>query len=56
MLYWAARALQLLGLVLLPVAMAFQLHGLPLKSMLVLAAAGVALFYLGYLLQRHAPR
>lgn len=52
MLYFIARGLQLLGLILLPVAMGLQLQGMSLRSMLVMAGTGIALFYLGYQLQQ----
>jgi len=56
MLYRLARALQLIGLLLLPMSMALQLHGMPLRSMLAMAAAGAGVFYLGYLLQERVRR
>lgn len=59
MLYKIARLLQLLGLILVPVALAGNLadvagadNRLSVKQMLVFAGLGVALFYLGYLLQQ----
>jgi hypothetical protein len=54
MQYKLGRFLQFLGLfVLLPLAMAGNLaEKLDLKEMLLLAAAGVAVFYVGWLLQQ----
>lgn len=56
MLYSIARALQVLGLILLPVAMGLQLQGMSVWTMLCMAGLGVILFYLGYLLQQRVPR
>jgi len=58
MLYRLGRFLQLLGLALLPVAMAGQIirpKEITLWHMLGIAGAGVMIFYLGWLLQRGAP-
>ena len=54
MLYKLGRFLQFLGLfVILPVAMAGNLaERLSLKDMLLLSAAGVGVFFLGWLLQQ----
>lgn len=53
MLYRFARFLQLLGLLLLPIAMAGNLaERLDLRAMLVLAGIGIGVFTLGWLLQQ----
>jgi hypothetical protein len=54
MLYKLGRFLQFLGLfVILPVAMAGNLaERLSLKDMLLLSAAGVGVFFFGWLLQQ----
>jgi hypothetical protein len=53
MLYRLGRALQLIGLILLPVAMAGNVaNDLDLRQMLTLAGAGIAVFALGWLLQQ----
>jgi len=56
MLYGLARLLQLAGLIILPVAIAGNLadERLSLKESLLLSAAGVAVFILGWLLQQGA--
>jgi hypothetical protein len=56
MLYKLGRFLQFVGLfVVLPLAMAGNiLERLSLRDMLLLAAAGVAVFYVGYQLQQSA--
>jgi len=58
-MYGLARLLQLLGLVLVPLAVAGNLaevagadNRLDLKQSLILSGFGVALFYLGWLLQQ----
>ena len=54
MLYKLGRFLQLLGLLILPIAMAGNMvdERLSLKHMLILAGAGVVVFFLGWLLQQ----
>jgi hypothetical protein len=53
MLYKLGRFLQLLGLAALPIAMAGQAaNRLEVKDMLVLTAAGVLVFFVGWLLQQ----
>ncbi len=53
MLYRIARVLQLLGLLLLPVAMAGNIaERLDLRAMLELAGIGIGVFALGWLLQQ----
>jgi hypothetical protein len=55
MLYKAGRALQVLGMIILPVAIAGNLvpdQPLDLRASLTLSAVGVAVFGLGYLLQQ----
>jgi hypothetical protein len=54
MLYKLGRFLQLLGLLILPIAMAGNMvdERLSLKHMLFLAGAGVVVFFLGWLLQQ----
>ncbi|HZV06315.1 MAG TPA: hypothetical protein VE999_14645 [Gemmataceae bacterium] len=56
MLYKLGRFLQLLGLILLPLAIAGNLvpepQGLGLRDSLSLSAVGVIVFGLGYLLQQ----
>jgi hypothetical protein len=53
MLYRFARFLQLLGLLLLPIAMAGNLaERLDLRAMLVLAGIGIGAFTVGWLLQQ----
>ncbi len=55
MLYRIARFLQLVGLLLLPVAMAGNIaERLDLRAMLILAGIGVGVFGLGWLLQQSA--
>jgi hypothetical protein len=58
MVYKAARALQLIGLFLLPFAMAGNIaEKLTLGQMLTVAAAGIVIFLAGWLLQQAAkPR
>ncbi|MCE9545069.1 MAG: hypothetical protein K8T25_06070 [Planctomycetia bacterium] len=51
------RAMQVGGLVLLPVAMLMQLmNQLALGAMLTMMIAGVAAFYLGRYIEGYAPR
>ena len=55
MLYKLGRLLQILGLILLPLAIAGNLspeRPLSLGSSLTLSAVGIAVFCLGYLLQQ----
>jgi hypothetical protein len=54
MLYKFARLLQLVGLLLLPVAMAGNMadQRLDLKQMLGLCGVGVAVFFVGWMLQQ----
>jgi hypothetical protein len=54
MLYGLARLLQLAGLVIIPVALAGNMadERLSLKEMLLLSAAGVVVFLIGWLLQQ----
>jgi hypothetical protein len=53
MLYKLGRVLQLLGLAVLPIAMAGNAaERLTLKDMLVLTATGILVFFVGWLLQQ----
>jgi predicted acyltransferase len=55
LLYKAGRALQVIGMILLPVAIAGNLvpeQPLDLRASLTLSGVGVAVFALGYLLQQ----
>jgi hypothetical protein len=55
MLYKAGRALQVAGMIILPVAIAGNLapdQPLDLRASLTLSAVGVGVFGLGYLLQQ----
>lgn len=59
MMYRMARLLQLLGLVLVPLAVAGNLadiagaqRRLSLKESLILSGVGIGLFYFGWLLQQ----
>jgi hypothetical protein len=55
MLYKLGRMLQFLGLVILPVAIAGNMaQKLELKEFLGVSAAGVAVFFVGWLLQQGA--
>jgi hypothetical protein len=56
MLYGLARLLQLAGLIILPVAIAGNLadERLSLKQSLLLSAAGIVVFFVGWLLQQGA--
>ncbi len=58
-MYGLARMLQLVGLVLVPLAVAGNLadlagadNRLDLKQSLILSGVGIALFYLGWVLQQ----
>jgi hypothetical protein len=54
--YHLGRALQFLGLLILPFAIASELVGkVGLGRSLLIAGAGVVVFYLGVLLQPPAP-
>lgn len=56
MVYKLGRFLQFLGLLILPIAMAGNVADrVALWPMLTFSAAGMGVFYLGYLLQRSAP-
>jgi hypothetical protein len=53
MLYRVGRFLQLIGLILLPVAMAGNVSNeLDLRQMLSLAGVGIVVFIVGWLLQQ----
>jgi hypothetical protein len=53
MLYKLGRVLQLVGLIVLPVAMAGNIADrVTLGNMLVLTGAGVVVFFIGWLLQQ----
>jgi hypothetical protein len=54
MLYSLARLLQLAGLIILPIAIAGNMadERLSLKQSLLLSAAGILLFLIGWLLQQ----
>jgi hypothetical protein len=54
MLYGLARLLQFAGLVIIPIALAGNMadERLSLKEMLLLSAAGVVVFLVGWLLQQ----
>lgn len=53
MLYKLGRAMQLVGLGVLPVAIAGEVAGqLALKPSLVLSAAGVLIFFIGWQIQQ----
>jgi hypothetical protein len=48
--------LQFIGLVILPIAILSELEGqLGLGQSVLLAAGGTLVFYVGYLIQPHAP-
>jgi len=54
-LYKVGRALQISGMIILPIAMAGEVAGkLDLKQMLILAGLGIVVFFLGWLLQEAA--
>jgi hypothetical protein len=53
MLYKLGRALQLVGLAVLPIAMAGNAADrLAVKDMLVLSGGGIVVFFVGWLLQQ----
>ena len=54
MLYKLGRILQLLGLLLLPIAMAGNMldERLSLRQMLILVGVGIGVFFIGWLLQQ----
>ncbi len=53
MVYRLGRLLQLVGLVLLPIALAGNVtNDLDLRQMLALAVVGMGVFFLGWLLQQ----
>ena len=53
MLYKIGRFLQLVGMIVLPVAIAGQVaEKLTLKTFYILSAAGVVIFFIGWLLQQ----
>jgi hypothetical protein len=61
MLYRVGRLLQLIGLILLPIAMAGNFaemagmeNRLDLRESLILSGIGIALFYLGWRMQESA--
>ncbi len=55
MLYRLGRFLQLLGLVILPVAISGNVaEKLDLRQSLTLSGAGIAIFFLGWLMQQNA--
>jgi hypothetical protein len=59
MLYRIARGLQILGLLILPVGVSGNLarpDEITVKTSLLIALAGMAVFGLGWLLQQKAPR
>jgi hypothetical protein len=57
MLYGVSRLLQLVGLILLPVAVAGEVAGeMALKDSLSLSTLGMLLFFAGWLLQRSAGK
>jgi hypothetical protein len=54
-LYRVGRALQIVGMILLPVAIAGNVapeQPLDLRASLTLSGAGVAVFFVGYLIQQ----
>ena len=54
MLFTVARLLQLLGLIILPLSIMYELSGqVSLKNSLVYSAVGMGLFFLGWLLQKN---
>jgi hypothetical protein len=54
-LYSLGRSLQFAGLIILPFGIVSELHEVvSLGQSLLIAAAGVALFYVGFLIQHHA--
>ncbi len=55
MLYKLGRALQVAGMIILPLAIAGEImEKITLKSFLLLSAVGVAVFFLGWWLQQAA--
>ena len=55
MLYRLARFLQLLGLIILPVAIAGEVAGkIDLRLSLTLSGCGMAVFFVGWLIQKGA--
>ena len=55
MRYTLARALQLLGLLIAPMGIVPELHeDLSLGQSLLIAAGGVCVFYVGYILQQRS--
>lgn len=50
------RGLQILGLIVLPLAMILQLRGLKLGQMLVATVAGFCLFYVGRIIEGYGRR
>jgi hypothetical protein len=57
MVYKVARFLQLVGLLVLPVAVSGEVaERLTLKESLVLSGAGIAVFFVGWLLQQTVKR
>ncbi len=57
MLYKVGRTLQLLGMILLPVAMAGEVEGsMSLGRMLTWASVGVVLFMLGWMMTQGASK
>ena len=56
MLYKLGRALQLVGLIILPVAISGNVaEKLDLKESLILSAIGIGVFALGWLIQQLGP-
>ena len=59
MLYRLGRLLQLVGMAMLPLAVAGNVvdqERMPLKTSLLLSAAGVAVFVVGWLIQQAGKR
>jgi hypothetical protein len=57
MVYKLGRFLQLVGLILLPVAVSGNVaEKLDLKQSLLLSAVGVTVFFVGWLLQQSSPQ
>lgn len=57
MLYKLGRFLQLLGMILLPIAMAGEVtQTLSLGRMLMVASVGIVLFMVGWMLQQSAGK
>lgn len=62
-MYWLGRTLQVVGLLLLPLALAGNLAEfanapiqLDLKQMLLMSALGIVIFYLGRAIQERSGR